>query len=463
MIRTHAVQALVLGGGISGLVAARDLTDHFESVMVLEKGDQLGGSVGSILIAGENVDSGAEAFAVSRNDAVELVESLGLTDSLVVPDRADSRIRSGDETYLIPYGILGIPADLDDPAVLDAVGSVALAKARELDARPWNVTNPISIGELVRSRLGDAFVDRLLAPVVGGVHAANPDLLDADAIAPGLLMTAAAAGSLTAAVAKLRASAAASRPGGAIMSISGGMHALVDSLAADLGQRGVSILLSTAASSATCTEGIWRVRTESGQEFTSDVLVVALPSSAAAQLFADDRALSEPLSQVKTVDVAIVLLAIRAPELALAPLGSGVLITADSAIGAKASTHATVKWAWLGERLGDLHLLRFSYGRDGHLPTDLAGLPDQALSDAKALYGLDSPEVVKVETVLWRGAMVRPGAGHLEAAKSINAEVSGRRNLAIIGGGLAGNGITGSIHQAHEAVSQLSVRYFRDE
>lgn len=464
MTDVRAVQALVLGGGITGLVAARDLTDHFESVLLLEKNNQLGGSIGRISIAGQNVDSGAEAFAVSRSDALELIESLGLSESQVVPDRADARIRSGNETYLIPYGILGIPSDLDDPAVLDAVGADALAKARELDARPWDLSGSISIGQLVRARLGDAFADRLLAPVVGGVHAANPDLLEADAIAPGLVSAAAKAGSLTAAVAKMRASAAASRPGGAIMSLKGGMHALVDALEADLTKRGASILLSTAVNSAIYSEGLWRVTTEIGEEFTSEVLVVALPSRAAAQLFANDHSLSEPLSEVQTVDVAIVLLAVRAPELALAPLGSGVLITSDSAgIEAKASTHATAKWSWLGTEFDDIHLLRFSYGRDGKLPADLASLPAQALADAKALYGLHSPEVVEAKTVIWPGALVHPGTGHLEAARRVNAEVSRRKNLAIIGAGLGGNGITGAIHQAHEAVTQLSVRYFHDD
>jgi oxygen-dependent protoporphyrinogen oxidase len=461
---TRSAQVLVLGGGISGLTAARDLAELFESVLLLEKGDQLGGSIGRVSIAGQTVDSGAEAFAISRADALALIESLGLTEELVVPGRADARIRSGDETYLIPYGMLGIPSDLDDPSVLAAVGADALAIARELDARPWNVSGSISIGHLVRARLGDAFADRILAPVVGGVHSADPDFLDADAIVPGLVSLAEKTGSLTSAVAKMRASASASRPGGALMSLRGGMHVLIDALARDLNQHGVSVVLSQAATSATWADGIWRVITDSGEEFTSKVLVVALPAKAAAQLFADDQSLSEPLSHVETVDVAIVILALRARELAGAPLGSGVLVTADTqGIEAKASTHATAKWEWLGERSGDVDLIRFSYGRDGHLPDDLAGLTQQALDDAKALYGLSSPELVAAVTTLWPGAMVHPGAGHLVAAKQVGKEIASRRNLAIIAAGLAGNGITGAIRQAHDAVSQLSVRYFRGD
>jgi oxygen-dependent protoporphyrinogen oxidase len=457
-------QVLVLGGGIAGLVAARELARDFDSIIVLEKSDQLGGSIGSSVIAGHRVDSGAEAFAVNRNDALALIDSLGLTDQLVSPARADARIRSGRDTYLIPHGILGIPSDLSDPSVLAAVGPHALAEAIELDAKPWDLVGSISIGNLVRTRLGNAFVERLLSPVVGGVHAANPDLLDADAIVPGLAAAAANAGSLTAAVSKMRTSASAARPGGAIMSLRGGMHTLVDALALDLTGHGVSILLSDGATTASYVQDLWHVSTTAGEEFTSEVLVVALPSEAAAHLFATDLSLTEPLSQVQTTDVAIVLLALRAPELAFAPLGSGVLITSDSeGVEAKASTHASAKWAWVGETFGETHLLRFSYGRDGRLPDDLLKLQELAVADAKVLYGLEAPEVIQARTILWPGALVQPGTGHLAVAKTLSQEVAGRKNLTIIGSGLGGNGITGTIRQAQEAVSELRVRYFERE
>ena len=464
MSEVYRTQVLVLGGGIAGLVAARELAKDFNSIIVLEKNDQLGGSIGSTVIAGHRVDSGAEAFAVNRNDALALIDSLGLTDQLVEPARADARIRSGTNSYLIPRGILGIPSDLSDPSVLAAVGADALAEAIDRDARPWNLAGSISIGQLVRTRLGSAFVERLLAPVVGGVHAANPDLLDADALVPGLASTAANLGSLTAAVSKMRASASAARPGGAIMSMRGGVHTLVDSLALDLTRHGVSIRLSVGAATANYFQDLWHVTTDTGETFTSEVLVVALPSRAATQLFASDRSLTEPLSQVQTSDVAIVLLAVRAPELAFAPLGSGVLISSDSqGVEAKASTHASAKWAWVAETFGDTHLLRFSYGRDGRLPADLLNLQELAVADAKVLYGLEAPEVIQAQTIHWPGALVHPGSGHLAVAKTVSQEVAGRKNLMIIGSGLGGNGITGTIRQAQEAVSDFRVRYFASE
>ena len=55
------------------------------------------------------------------------------------------------------------------------------------------------------------------------------------------------------------------------------------------------------------------------------------------------------------------------------------------------------------------------------------------------------------------------GTGHLAVAKTVSQEVADRKNLTIIGSGLGGNGITGTIRQAQEAVSELRVRYFRGE
>ena len=52
----------------------------------------------------------------------------------------------------------------------------------------------------------------------------------------GLVSLAEKTGSLTGGVAQMRASAAVSRPGGAIMSLRGGMHSLIDALAQDLNQ-----------------------------------------------------------------------------------------------------------------------------------------------------------------------------------------------------------------------------------
>ena len=43
-----------------------------------------------------------------------------------------------------------------------------------------------SLGELVRARMGKKVLDNLVAPVVSGVYSTHPDMLDIDAVIPGL-------------------------------------------------------------------------------------------------------------------------------------------------------------------------------------------------------------------------------------------------------------------------------------
>ncbi|NUP58785.1 MAG: FAD-dependent oxidoreductase, partial [Pseudarthrobacter sp.] len=61
--------AIVVGGGVSGLLSARELAAAGHQVTVLEAGTEWGGCVGRHEVAGLTLDSGAESFA-TRSDAV---------------------------------------------------------------------------------------------------------------------------------------------------------------------------------------------------------------------------------------------------------------------------------------------------------------------------------------------------------------------------------------------------------
>lgn len=49
----------VVGGGVTGLVAARRLALHGSRVVLLEHSDRLGGQIRTLHIAGRHVDVGA--------------------------------------------------------------------------------------------------------------------------------------------------------------------------------------------------------------------------------------------------------------------------------------------------------------------------------------------------------------------------------------------------------------------
>ena len=109
-------------------------------------------------------------------------------------------------------GVLGIPANPWDPEVRRSLGLLGALRAsadRFLPASVGAGTDVTSVAALVRARMGKRVLERLVAPVVGGVHSADPGMLDVDMVAPGLRAGLRREGSLAAAVSAQRKGKAA--------------------------------------------------------------------------------------------------------------------------------------------------------------------------------------------------------------------------------------------------------------
>ncbi|PIJ26409.1 hypothetical protein BMH30_11480, partial [Leucobacter sp. OLES1] len=108
----------VVGGGIAGLVAARDLAIGGAEVTVLERGDRLGGKLRGERIAawaGTGTDAvvadlGAEAYATRGDGVAVLLTELGMIDRIEAPRPLGSWAYDSGIAYALPPGLLGIPA-----------------------------------------------------------------------------------------------------------------------------------------------------------------------------------------------------------------------------------------------------------------------------------------------------------------------------------------------------------------
>jgi len=450
-------RAVVVGGGIAGLASARRLALTGHSVTLLEATDRLGGLIHGVALGDHLVDLGAEAFAVARPETLELIHSLGLDDKLVSPANAEARIRANAQTFKIPHGLLGIPSDLADPLVLVAIGADAVAEAARLDAEPWQLEQAGTLAELVRTRLGQAVLDTLVTPVIAGVHASDPELLEVDVVAPGLFAKAKALGSLSAAAAAIRASAA--RPGSAVASLEGGMNTLISALASQLTQLGVEVRLNTPVLGALRTEAGYQLLLDNpaAERVTADLLVVATPPRVTANLLASLPSLANPLARIRAVDVTVVALKAQNRYIGRAPLGSGVLVApGDTRVVAKASTHSSAKWDFIHSSFGpDQHLIRLSYGRDGNAPAADENLLATARQDAAALFGIDPIDVSHAVMQEWPGSLIQARTGHSQLLRELAAALEDFPNLAIVGAGLGGNGITGILAKANEQLTRI--------
>ncbi|MEE1620368.1 protoporphyrinogen/coproporphyrinogen oxidase [Zafaria sp. Z1313] len=486
--------AVVVGGGIAGLVAARELAIAGYAVELFEATEAFGGCVASHTVDGLVLDAGAESFATRNTAVAELLDELGLGGDVVAPRPGGAWLYSkghGGRAAAHPLpqtGILGIPGDPRAEDVKAVIGSAASLRAAADLAMPVPrhfEEGSLSLGELVRARMGSAVLEGLVAPVVSGVHSADPDTLDADAVAPGLRSGVVRHGSLARAVAAVRQAAPA---GSAVAGLAGGMHRLSTALVAELTERGAALhtgLRAVAIEPAGPADGpapdadrapadpeadsaaqpvqddagaapgqapSWNVvlAGADGAPRTAAAhrVVIATTGPAAVDLLTP---LDQELAAHRPGDgagVALVTLVVDRPELDDAPRGTGLLVAADApGVRAKALTHASAKWDWLHDEAGPgTHVLRLSYGRvsDGPGP---AGSDEElfhaAVSDASALLGTELAEadVLGWDVIRWDAALPFATTGHRSRVDAFRAAVEALEDIDVVGAWLSGTGL----------------------
>ncbi len=393
----------VIGGGIAGMVVARRLAMAGRAVTLVEASNRLGGTVARHTVGDIDLDAGAESFATRGGIVADLATEIGLGDDIVAPASVGAWLqpRSGSAVPMPATNVLGIPGTPLAADVIAVIGQRAALRA-ELDAiipSLW-ARKSLTLGALVRRRMGSGVLEKLVAPIVHGVHSVHPDDIQLDRAAPGLRAALAREGSLAAAVRFMRDSAPA---GSSVAGIRGGIHRLATELAADLETYGVRVQLGRTA-----------------QPDSIDGVVV----------------MAAPLDPAAGRKIVLATLVVDAPELDSAPRGTGVLV-ADGAAGvsARALTHATAKWGWLRERAGGRHVLRLSYD------VEPESLHVTARHDASALLGvpLGEASVVDFARVEWR----RPAAS--------GAPIG----IPQVGESVAGSGLAGVIRQAEATAQEL--------
>lgn len=467
--------AVVVGGGVAGLVAARELATAGLRTLLVEERPEVGGAVGRHELAGLTLDSGAESFATRGGAVAVLADELGLRDRVVTPDPRGAWVQLPQGAGPLPRaGLLGIPADpwaADVRRTIGLLGALRAGADRVLPAS-WGTRAPeaVSLGALVRARMGRRVLERLVRPVVAGVHAADPDDLAVDAVSPGLRAALAERGSLGAAVRSLRALAPA---GSAVAGFEGGLHVLVDALLADGQAHGVQVRTGVRATGVRRPGRGFEVTLDgpdaSVTSVRTDHLVLATP--AAVTLLAPVVPGLGGLTPDAGAEVVLVTLVLDAPLLDAAPRGTGVLVSpAVHGVRAKALTHASAKWSWLGRATAaGRHVVRLSYGIAGHdgsagpaASPDPRTLPDDeltalALRDATTLLGvpIGPAELVASTRVTWSQALPRPSARHREVVARVREAAADVPGLALCGAWVAGNGLASVVPDARAAASAL--------
>ncbi len=453
MIR-HVV---IVGGGISGLAAARALEDAGSpaSITLLEASSRLGGTLRSerreVRGAELLLDVGADGWVAAKTQATELARAVGLGDRLIEtrPENRGLYLAWNGKLRRMPEGlVLGVPSRWKP--VLESDLFTARGKARMLlePLLPAKVgRNDESIVSFVTRRLGRELAERVGTPLLGGIVSGEAAELSIRATFPQLVEAERTHGSLVrsaqakAAAAANGSGAGSGRPPSAFRSLEGGLESLVTAVAGSLTR--TEIRTGTEVTGITRDEhGGYQVRTAPGDLLPADAVFVACPFGVARELLSPLGAgLARAFAPLRETGSVAVLFAYPRQAIRGALDATGFLVPRTLGSPIAAATWLSQKWP---HRAPEDTVIVRAFVRS-HLADraddELAHLAHDDLRGWMDIAG--EPELHRVAR--WTRPFLQ--VGHIDRIAALERALAEHPHLHVGGAGYAGVGIPDAIAQ----------------
>ena len=455
---------VVVGGGVSGLTTAYRLLGlpDAPAVTVLEAGPRLGGKIATATVAGLPVDTGPDSLLVRLPAVRTLLDELGLADQIEGPAPSGAYVWTrGALRPLPPASLFGVPerllplltSGLVTPLGLLRAGADLVLPRRQLPPDP-------TIADLLRHRLGSQVFDRLVDPMLGGVHAGRADRLSARSAVPEVMSLLEGARSV---YLTMRRRERKPVSGPALVSFPGGMGRLLDALVAacagaDLRTDAAVVAIRAAA------DGRYEVTLADSTVLVADDVVVTTPAYTAAVLLAQVApAAAAPLTSIEYADVATVMLSYRRDQVARPLDRTGFLVP-------PVDGRLLVGYSWLTSKWGHLAhdtrvVIRAMVGRDGDdrwtsmSDDELVAAVHAELGESVGVTG----EPLEVHIQRWPAAMPQYTVGHADRLAAIDAALAAAPGIHVTGAAYRGVGLAGCISQAARTATAVHDRTAHDQ
>lgn len=445
---------VVIGGGISGLAAARAAVETFDEqldgeppeVLVLERGAEVGGKALTVRRDGYTVEGGPTGFLDNEPVLDRLVEAAGLEK---LPANAAAARR-----FLVRGGrlreIQAHPLRFARSGILSPLGLLRLAREAFVPGQQGDGDE--SVWEFARRRLGPQAADRLIAPMVLGVFAGDAKQLSLPAAFPRMRELEYEHGSLLRAMKAVRAKArAAGRASGGpagsaapLTSFAGGLQTLPRALAE---RGGFAVRTGVTVESAAMRAGQWRLELAHGETLSADGLVIAAEPWAAAAIVraaGESTPLHAAATELSAIDCpAVTVVALGYDDPGRVPRGFGALIPRGEGyriLGTLWDTHL-----FPGRSPEGTLLVRAMLGGavDRAVGTmDPEELVAIARADLARLLGLKGTPTFQ-EVVPWPRAIPQYTLGHRERVARVESALEAWHASGGTPLGLAGNALEG--------------------
>lgn len=462
----RSVEVLVVGAGIAGLAAARDLSRAGVEVLVVDANSRPGGVMQTDSIDGYRVEAGPNTFQ-AKPALWSFVRRHGLEARLQAasPESRSRSIYRDERLVALPRGPLSAVAT----PLLSARGKLRLLG--EPFVRAGDPTGE-SVHEFVARRLGPEVATNLVGAFLTGVYAGDERALGVEAVFPGLAELERQHGSLVrGALARGFAGWRSAPAGGQEIandrpkqhsgswSSRHGLGGLASELAAGLPE---PLLLESRVVALARERSGWRIEVAGGPSreivVRARYVVVATPAYAAAELLTPlDGELSKLLAAIEYAPIAAVALAVDPRDVRQEIEGFGFIV--PRAAQRKLLGCLFMSRLFEGRAPPDRELLHTMLGGvrwPAAVRESDEDLVEVVLADLDRCLGLRAaPRTLAIRR--WPRAIPQPGREHPRCIAAVERRVGGLPGLVLAGSYLAGVSVADALASGVRAADRIVV------
>lgn len=442
------VDVAVIGAGISGLAAARELLRQGHRVVVLERQVRAGGNAISERVGGFLMEHGPSSVNAASSAAGEVSATLGLDSSRcgLGPGVRYRYLTGSDGLHRISTHPLGFLSSsyLSPGARLRVLAEPAIprrdAAVEESVAGFWS------------RRFGPEFAERIIDPLIGGLFAGCASELSMPAVFPKLIEMERQHGSIVLAMLKSRFGGA-KMPGRRLYSWRDGIATLPRALADSLGpalRTGVAVRRVRAAA------GGFRIDTGAAGSLTARAIVLATQPHVAAGLLEDlDAPAAEAAGSIAAPPLAVVFLGYRRGQVDHPLDGLGYLTPAGAGRALSGTLFCSTMFPG---RAPEGHVALAAYIGGARAPEAALAPSGELIAAARAEFGdllgvTGEPVVARVRQ--WPRGLPQYRLGHGDQVATLRGLELRQPGLFVTGNYFEGPSIGACVAQASAAAARV--------
>lgn len=470
-LRDDAMKKIViLGGGISGLAAAfylQEFAGDAVDITLIDSAARLGGKIISAQEADFVIEGGPDSFITQKTAGLDLCRALGLEDALIGSSRAKhpTYVWSRGRLHPMPEGMMLMAPTMMLPFLRSRLISWP-GKARmgmEVLIPRRNDDADESLASFVRRRLGAEALEKIAAPLMAGIHAADPERLSLQSTFPRFVEMEKQYGSLLRGIMQrsrarrhVHARAGAPPPHSPMFqTLRGGLQQLVDALAARLHLS--TLLLNCRVLDVTREHGQYRIALSEGSRILADEIIFATPAYVTADWMQGmDSALASKLRSIRYVSTATVSLGYKREDVPHPLDGHGFVVAHNEKRSITACSWSSEKFKHRAPA-GSV-LLRVFVG--GARAESIAEQEEDALAqiaqqELRATMGITaSPGFTKVYR--WHKGNPQYEVGHAALVAEMDALAARHDGLHLAGAAYDGAGIPDCIQRSIQIAQRIA-------